>query len=89
MTLLSAHTVRLSVQRDDGKCSSLNWTKNPFQRHHHTTMRLEVGLKKTRLILLEDYLVLLLGLGDPRLRWTFSEPDLLHKVLPFHLRLII
>ena len=31
-------------------------------------MRLEVGLKKTRLILLEDFLVLLLGLGYPGLR---------------------
>ena len=40
-------------------------------------MNLEVGLKKIRLILLEDYLVLLLGLGDPRLRWMFSDPDLL------------
>ena len=28
-------------------------------------MSLEVGLKKIRLVLLEDCLVLLLGLGDP------------------------
>ena len=46
-----------------------------------------MGLKKIRLILLEDNLVLLLGLGDPGSRWMFSEPDLLQKVLPFHLRL--
>ena len=39
-------------------------------------MSLEVGLKKIRLILLEDVLVLLLGLGDPGLRWVFTEPDL-------------
>ena len=50
-------------------------------------MSLEVGLKKIRLILLEDFLVLLLGLGDPGLRWMFSEPDLFQRVLPFHLRL--
>ena len=50
-------------------------------------MSLEVGLKKIRLILLEDFLVLLLGVGDPGLRWKFSEADLLQKVLPFHLRL--
>ena len=43
-------------------------------------MSLEVGLKKTRLILLEDFLVLLLCLGCPGLRWMFSDPDLLHKV---------
>ena len=42
-------------------------------------MSLEVGLKKFRLILLEDCLVLLLGLGDPGLRWMFSEPDLLKE----------
>ena len=33
--------------------------------HHHTTTSLEVGLKKIRLIFLEDFLVLLLALGDP------------------------
>ena len=42
-------------------------------------MILEVELKKTRLILLEDFLVLLLGLGDPGSRWMFSEPDLLQS----------
>ena len=31
---------------------------------------------ENRLIILEDFLVLLLGLGCPRLRWMFSEPDL-------------
>ena len=46
-------------------------------------MSLEVGLKKIRLILLEDYLVLLLGLGDPRFKWMFSELDLLRKVYRF------
>ena len=40
-------------------------------------MSLEVGLKKIRLILLEDVLVLLLGLGDPGSRWMFSGFDLL------------
>ena len=34
-------------------------------------MSLEVGLKKSRLILLEDFLVLLLGLGDPGLRCMY------------------
>ena len=42
-------------------------------------MSLDVRLKKTRLILLEDYLVLLLCLGCPRLRWMFSDPDLLQR----------
>ena len=50
-------------------------------------MSLEVGMKKIRLILLEDYIVLLLGLGDPGLRWMFSEPDLLQNVSLFYLRL--
>ena len=45
-------------------------------------MSLVVGLKKTRLILLEDYLVLLLSLGClgcPGFKWMFSDPDLLQK----------
>ena len=46
-------------------------------------MSLEVGLKKIRLILLEDYLVLLLGLGDPRFKWMFSELDLLRELYRF------
>ena len=37
-------------------------------------------LKKTCLVLLEDFLVLLLGLVCPSLRWMFSEPDLLQRV---------
>ena len=41
---------------------------------------------KTRLTLLEDFLDLLLGLGGPGSKWMFSEPDLLQRVLPFHLR---
>ena len=44
------------------------------------------GLKKIRLILLEEFLFLFLGLGDPGLKWMFSKPDLLQRVLPFHLR---
>ena len=51
------------------------------------TMSLVVRLKKTRLILREDYLILLLCLGCPGLRWMFSEPDLFQKVWLFHLRL--
>ena len=43
-------------------------------------MSREVVSKKTRLILLEDYLVLLLDPDDPGLRWMFSDPDLLQKV---------
>ena len=39
-------------------------------------MSLEV-MVKTRLILLEDVLVLLLCLDCPGLRWMLSEPDLL------------
>ena len=50
---------------------------------------LKSGLKKTRLILQEGLLGLLLGLGDPGLRWMFSEPDLLQRVWLFHLRLRI
>ena len=37
-------------------------------------------VKKIRLILFEDYLVLLFGLSDSGLRWMFSEPDLLQRV---------
>ena len=47
--------------------------------YHHTMLGLLVGLKKTLLIVLNDFLVLLLGLGDPGLRWIFSDPDLLQK----------
>ena len=36
-------------------------------------MSLVVGLRKTRRILLEDFLVLLLGLGDPGLIWMLSS----------------
>ena len=43
-------------------------------------MSLEVELKKIRLILLEDGLALLLGLGNSGLSWMFSEPDLLQRV---------
>ena len=43
-------------------------------------MSLEVELKMTRLILLEDFFVLLLGLDNPGLRWMFSEPDLLQRL---------
>ena len=50
-------------------------------------MSLDVGLKKTRLTLLEDYLVLLLCLGYPGLRWMFSDLDLLQEFWLFHLRL--
>ena len=57
-----------------------------FQLHHLTAMSL-VGLKKMRLVLLQDFLVLLLGVGDTGSRWMFSEPNLLQRVLPFHLRL--
>ena len=43
-------------------------------------MSLEMELKKIRLILHEDFLVLLLGLGCPGLRWMFSEHDLIQIV---------
>ena len=45
--------VRLWVRRDDGK-NCLTWTRNHSKLHHRTTMSLEVGLKKIRVILLED-----------------------------------
>ena len=38
-------------------------------------MSLEVVVT-TRLIILEDFFVLLLSLGCPGLGWMFSEPDL-------------
>ena len=84
MILLSARTVWLSVQRDDGKCGSLKWTRNHVVLHHHPAMILEMGLRKTQKILLEGFLVLLLGLVLPDLRRMFSEPDLLQIVWPFH-----
>ena len=40
-------------------------SKNLLSLHHQTTMSLGMGLKKTRLIFLEDFFILLLGLGDP------------------------
>ena len=86
MILLSERTVELSVQRDDGHCSSLNRTQNRFLLRHHPAMSLEMRLKKTRPILPEDFLVLLLGLGGPGFRWMFSEPDLFQMVRLFHLR---
>ena len=54
--------------------------QNHFLLQHRTTMSLELELKKTRLTLQEDVLVLLLGLGDPGLRWMCSQPDLLQRV---------
>ena len=51
-------------------------------RHvHHTTMNLNVGLKKTRLILFDDFFVLLLVPDGPGLRWMFSDAVLLQTVL--------
>ena len=70
----------LSVQRDDGECSSLKWTRNHFLLHNHPAMTLKVVVK-TRLILQECFLVLLLGLGCLGLRWMFSEHDLLQMIL--------
>ena len=55
--------------------------------HHHPAMSLEVVVKKIRQILLEDFLILLLGLGDPGLRWMFSEPDLIRNRGLFLVRL--
>ena len=52
-----------SLQFDRG--FHVRWTRNLSYLHHHTTMNLEVGLKKIRLILLEGYLAPLLGLFDP------------------------
>ena len=79
MILLLARIVWLSVQRDDGKSSSLKWTKNHFLLHHPPAMSLEKVLN-TRLMLLEDFLVPLLGLGGPGFWWMFSGPDLLQIV---------
>ena len=44
---------------------------NHYQLHQHTAKSLEVELQKTRLVLLENYLVILLGLGCPGLKWMF------------------
>ena len=85
MIFLSARTVWLSVQRDDCKCSSLKWTRNYFLLHHQLAIGPEVVVE-TRPILREDFLVLLLCLGCPGLRWMLSEPDLLQIIWLFHLR---
>ena len=53
----------------------------------HTTMSLEVVRKSIRLIHLEDYIVLLLGQGDPGKQWMFLEPDLLQIIWLFYLRM--
>ena len=78
-----------SVTRGSTWWRQISWErpKIKFWLHHHTTMSLDVRLKKTRLILLEAFLVLLLGLGCPRFRWMFSDPDLLQNFWLFHLRL--
>ena len=95
MILLSACEVWLSVQRDDGTCSSQTWTRNHFLHHHHPAMTLEVVVKTT-VILQKDFLALLLGpgcperiffLGGPVSRWMFSGPDLLQGFGFVHLRL--
>ena len=84
MVLLLARTVGHSVQRDDGKCSSLRLTRNRFVLHRHPAMSLGVG--ETRLILLEDFLVLLLCPGGQGFWWMVSDVDLLQIVCLFHLR---
>ena len=72
--------------------------KNHLWLHSHTTMSLDVGLKKTLLILLEDYFVPLMCLGCPGLKRMFSDPDLLrnfdcsicdweYEIFTFHCRL--
>ena len=86
MMLQSTRKVWLGVPRDEGKWNLLRSTKNQFWLHHHTMMSLVVGLKKTRLTLLQEFFVLLLCLGCPRLRVMFSDPDLLQKFWLFHLR---
>ena len=49
--------------------------QNHLLLHHHPAMSLEMEVK-SRLIIQEDFLVLVLGLGCPGQRWLFSEPDL-------------
>ena len=71
MILLLARTVGHSVQRDDGKCSSLRLTRNRFVLHRHPAMSL--GVVETRLILQEDFLVLLLCPGGPGFWWMSSR----------------
>ena len=71
---------RLSVQSDEGKCRSLKWTRNRFLLHRHSAMSLEKVMVKTRMILPEDFLVVLLGLGGPKLGRMFSKPDFLQIV---------
>ena len=51
-------------------------------------MNLDVGLKKTRLILLEEFLVLLFCLGCPEQRRMFSDPVLLHNFFAIVVQLI-
>ena len=48
--------------------NEIAWNGPEIIPSHHTTMSLEVALKKIRLILLDDFFVLFLGLGDPGLR---------------------
>ena len=44
---------------------------------------LKWGWRRLVWLFTEDFLVLLLGLGDPRLRWMFSEPALIQRWLSF------
>ena len=85
--LLSTCTVWLSVQRDDGKCSSLKRTRNHFLLHHHPAMSLEVVVK-TRLILLERFPCAFPRSGLSRIKVDVFRTwsDLLRIVWLFHLR---
>ena len=79
MILRSACTVWLWVPRDGDKWNLLSMTRNHLWLAHHPVLsNLDVVLeKRVRLLLLEEFLVLLLGLGDPWLRWMFSDADLI------------
>ena len=65
--------------RDDGKEDCLKWTRKHSQHPHHTTtMSLHMTLRKTRLILLKEFLFLVLD--DPKLRWISSDAILPHRL---------
>ena len=85
MILQSARTVCLGVSHDDG--NEISWDRPKITFDFTIIPWWVVELKKTLPILLEEYLVLILCLGCPGLRWMFSDPDLLQNFWRIHLRL--
>ena len=71
-----ARTVWLSVQRDDGKCSSLQRTRNHFLHHHHPAMSVEMVVKTP------SDSPRRFPCSSPRSRWSRIKVDVLRTWSP-------